>query len=80
MICDSIDPLTDRGSSSSCACNFSIIKAYYGPVRFGFSTSIVNGGDFRVALHGIYARGVGTTLRSEIAHFFDAEINFCRFR
>jgi hypothetical protein len=49
-------------------------------VSFGFSTSIVNGGDFRVALHGIYARGVGTTLRSEIAHFFDAEISFCRFR
>ena len=43
-------------------------------------TSIVNEGDFKVALHGIYARGVGTTLRSEIAHFFDAEINFCRFR
>ena len=39
-------------------------------------TSIVNGGGFRVALHGIYARGVEKTLRSDIAHFFDAEITF----
>ena len=43
-------------------------------------TSIVNEGEFRVALHGIYARGVGTTLRSEIVHFFDAGFSFCDFR
>ena len=62
-----------RGSSSSCACTFSIIKAYYDGGKVNKMTSIVNGGDFRVALHGIYARGVGTTLRSEIAHFLDAD-------